>query len=137
MSRGFRKHLLYHVFSEYMKPISENFDKMYKQAIGFEVVNRYLCLTPITFCGEVGSRLDVALRIKTPKRSKLTNESVKLALTYEVDDSSVSQYKSSYQFDFYKNNESKWLWLHKDECLFHGYTDTRGYTIPIIPINAG
>jgi hypothetical protein len=79
-----------------MKPISENFDRMYKQKIGFEVVNRYLSLTPITFCGEVGSRLDVALRISTPDRSKLTNESVKLALSYEVDDSSESQYKSSY-----------------------------------------
>lgn len=67
----------------------------------------------------------------------MTNESVKLALTYEVDDYTDSQYKSSYQFDFYKKNESKWLWLHKDECLFHGYTDTRAYTIPIFPINAG
>jgi len=65
-----------------MKPISDNFDKMYKQTIGFEVKNRYLSLTPITFCGEVGSRLDVALRVKTPDRSKLTSESVKLALTY-------------------------------------------------------
>jgi hypothetical protein len=27
--------------------------------------------------------------------------------------------------------------MHKDECLFHGYTDTRAYTIPIVPINAG
>jgi hypothetical protein len=79
-----------------MKPISENFDKTYKQTIGFEVVNSYLSLTPITFCGEVGSRLDVALRVKTPDRSKLTNESVKLALTYEVDDSTDSKYKSSY-----------------------------------------
>ena len=63
MSRGFRKHLLYHVFQEYMKPISDSFDSKYLNTVGFKVVNRYLSLTPITFCGEIGSRLDVALRI--------------------------------------------------------------------------
>jgi hypothetical protein len=29
MSRGFRKHMLYHVFTEYMKPVAEDFDKKY------------------------------------------------------------------------------------------------------------
>ena len=37
LSRGFRKHLLYYVFSEYLKPIAESFNKQYKE-FGLEVI---------------------------------------------------------------------------------------------------
>ena len=85
LSRGFRKHFLYHVFTEYMIPIADSFNETFKSSYGFEVFDRYLSLTPITFCGEAGSRLDVSLRIKTPQKSKLTDKSVTLALKYELD----------------------------------------------------
>ena len=26
------------------------------------------------------------------------------------------------------------MWVHKDECLFHGSTDARAYSMPIMPI---
>ena len=29
LSRGFRKHLLYHVFTEYMHPVAESFNNKY------------------------------------------------------------------------------------------------------------
>ena len=71
-------------------------------------------------------------------------------MAYQLDgkaEEDDSWYKSRYQFDFYKAGNKRWLWVHKDECLvsfrffiiiqFHGYTDTRAYTIPIMPICAG
>ena len=41
-----------------------------------------------------------------------------------------------YQLDIV--HEGKWpLWLHKEECLFHGSTDTRAYTMPVLPFRPG
>jgi hypothetical protein len=43
---------------------------------GFEVIERCLALTPITFCGKAGSRLDVALKVKTLKKSAVSGKTI-------------------------------------------------------------
>jgi len=39
--------------------------------------------------------------------------------------------------DIFKERENRWVWLHQDESLFHGLSDARAYTIPIMPVCLG
>lgn len=43
-------------------------------------------------------------------------------------------YQSVYQFDLFAAESRRWFWLHKDECLFHGLTDARAYSMPVMPV---
>lgn len=42
----------------------------------------------------------------------------------------------AYKFDCFNPGQSRWQWLHKEEREFHGPSDVRSYSIPIIPICA-
>ena len=117
LSVGFRKHLLYHLFTEYLQPISNGFLEIYQRQ-GLEVISRYLTLTPITFCNEAGTRLDAVLTVSVAKKaSQMVGKSVALGCTYQLDNDEADYYKSTYRFDLYKKGSKRWLWLHKDECL--------------------
>lgn len=81
LSKGFRKHLLYYVFTSYLAPVSDSFNSAYS-IHGLNVVSRYLSLTPISFCNESGSRLDIALSVSTQKSSA---GSVTIGYRYELE----------------------------------------------------
>ena len=59
--------------------------------------DRYLTLTPITFSGKLGSRLDIVIKFRTPKKSTLTGKTVGLQLAYQLDcKEEDTWYKSTY-----------------------------------------
>ena len=62
VSRGFRKHLLFYIFTEFLSPIAEGFTRAYGKE-GYQVIHRSLTWEPISFCNEVGARLDATLKI--------------------------------------------------------------------------
>lgn len=82
LSKGFRKHLLHYVFTSYLAPVSDSFNTAYS-AHGLSVVSRYLSLTPISFCNESGSRLDIALKVNVSKES--SPKSVTIGYRYELE----------------------------------------------------
>ena len=42
----------------------------------------------------------------------------------------------AYKLDCFAPGQSRWQWLHKEEREFHGPSDVRSYSIPVIPICA-
>ena len=47
------------------------------------------------------------------------------------------QQSTTYTTDIFHEGASRWLWLHKEEREFHGKSDVRSYTIPIMPSCVG
>ncbi len=45
--------------------------------------------------------------------------------------------KAEFRTDVFTAKEKRWLWVHKDACVFHGPSDTRAYSIPIMPVCDG
>jgi hypothetical protein len=41
---------------------------------------------------------------------------------------------TTFRFDTYRCEESRWLWIHKQEEEFHGLSDLHTYSIPVTPL---
>lgn len=98
LSRDFRKHLLHHLFTEFLSPIAEAFTEAYGKA-GFRVLDRCISWQPISFCREAGARLDVTLHVEIDRKAKYRGKCVTLGFMYEQDDQSGVKYQAQYQFD--------------------------------------
>eukprot|EP00347_Sterkiella_histriomuscorum_P020090 403339144 len=141
LSKGMRKHLLFYVFDSTFQ-IAKDFNRKYGQLLIVE--SRFLSLTPLSFNKEEGTRLEMSLRVRVkPEAKKIVNKSIiisngfSLEKTYDqtLTESRINgEYQNVYQFDLYKSQAKRWMWIHKDECLFHGSTDARAYSMPIMPI---
>ena len=44
---------------------------------------------------------------------------------------------TKFRIDCYREKESRWQWIHKEEEEFHGVSDVRSYSIPVTPICVG
>lgn len=81
----------------------------------------------------------MALKVKVD--AKYVGKTVAIACAYEQDEGVImkqgNQYRSTFEFDLFKQGERKWMWVHQDECLFHGYSDARAYSMPIMPVRNG
>lgn len=67
LSKGMRKHLLFHVF-ESTASIAKDFNRKYGQLLYAE--SRYLSFTPLSFNREEGSRLELTLRVRVKPEAK-------------------------------------------------------------------
>ncbi|CDW85380.1 UNKNOWN [Stylonychia lemnae] len=140
LSNGMKNHILFYVFDK-TKKISHDFHRKYGQLL--ELQSRSLIVKPLSFGKEEGVRLDLSLRVKIKKEAKkIQGKSIIFSNGYnlekqttEISESKIEgEYQNVYQFDLYCARANRWLWLHQDECLFHGSTDSRAYSIPIVPI---
>ncbi len=122
LSKDLKKHLLFHCFDT-TRDLSHAFTRKYGQLLTLE--SRFLTLTPISFGSEEGSRLDLTLRVYVkPDSKKIQGQSVIISNRYNLEkigaftDSKIEgEYQTQYQFDLFKSNSTRWLWLHKDESL--------------------
>ena len=48
----------------------------------------------------------------------------------------IQQIYTYFKFDCFAPGTPRWQWVHKEEREFHGPSDVRSYSIPVIPICA-
>jgi len=69
-------------------------------------------------------------RFKLLKHKDIKNKAVTIKYIANHDTKKY-EFESQFKMDVFFQGEKRWLWVHKEECLFHSPMDTRAYSIPV------
>ena len=133
LCKGFRRHILFE-FRRQMDPAIESFKQVYGAYFEFKSVRMWE--NKISFGGQEGTRVDQVIKFRVkPECSRQQMIFGCCGDRYESTRKKRLQ-NIAYKFDCFAPGQSRWQWLHKEEREFHGPSDVRSYSIPVIPICA-
>ena len=117
-----------------MQPAIEAFQREYEEYFEYHSVR--LWENKISFGGQEGTRVDQVFKFKI--KSTCSRQSIIFGCSGNRNESTtkVRQQNVAYKLDCFAPGQPRWQWLHKEEREFHGPSDVRSYSIPVIPICA-
>lgn len=117
-----------------MEPAIEGFKTEYGEY--FDFVSTRLWETKISFGEQDGTRVDQVIKFKVKEACSRQNIIFGCSGTRYESTCKKALQNVAYKFDCFGQGQSRWQWLHKEEREFHGPSDVRSYSIPVIPICA-
>jgi hypothetical protein len=133
LCKGFRRHILFE-FRQQMDSAVEAFKKQYGEYFEYHSVR--LWDTKISFSDQEGTRVDQVIKFRV--KEQCANHSIIFGCSGSRQENTnrVRLQNVAYKFDCFGSSQPRWQWVHKEEREFHGPSDVRSYSIPVIPICA-
>ena len=131
LCKGFRRHILFE-YKRMMSPAIEAFKRQYTDYFEFHSIR--LWENKISFAGQDGTRVDQVLKFKV--KELCSDQSIIFGCSGNRHETTTRTrlQNVAFKFDCFGKGQSRWQWLHKEEREFHGPSDVRSYSIPVIPV---
>ena len=117
-----------------MEPAIEGFKAEYGEYFEYHSVR--LWENKISFGGQDGTRVDQVIRFRV--LPPCTRQNIIFGCSGTRHENTVKRclQNMAYKFDCFAAGQTRWQWVHKEEREFHGPSDVRSYSIPVIPVCA-